>query len=125
MTNEELQLKDSDIVSLIETYLKNNENLRDIENDHYNVVDGLLVHWNFTNIPKPTNSELLALKSQTMSFIAQKQINEEAEKFLKESDWMVLRHIRQVALNESLSLTQQQYLDLEQERSTKANLIIR
>lgn len=57
--------------------------------------------------------------------MAQDQLNIDNQKFLDNTDWMVLRHLRQVALGIQTSLTQEQYLALEQERQLKSQGIIR
>lgn len=46
-----------------------------------------------------------------------------AKKFLASTDWMVLRHIRQRALGEKTSLTEEEYLQLEQKRSVAASKV--
>ena len=53
----------------------------------------------------------------------QQQINLDNQVFLDNSDWKILRHIRQIALGIQTSLTQEQYLALEQERQDKAQAI--
>jgi hypothetical protein len=55
---------------------------------------------------------------------AQRIINAEKRKFLADSDWKVMRHLREKALSQSTSLTDQQYLDLEQARATAAAAIV-
>lgn len=40
--------------------------------------------------------------------------------FLADTDWMVLRHIREQALELPLTLTQEQYIDLEKQRHDAA-----
>jgi hypothetical protein len=57
--------------------------------------------------------------------VAQEQINTQALQFLAESDWKVLRHIRQKALNQQLTLSEEEYLALEQQRSDAAASIVR
>ena len=57
--------------------------------------------------------------------VAQEAINAESLAYLASTDWMVLRHIRQKALGVPTSLSEESYLDLEQERSAKAALIVR
>ena len=52
-------------------------------------------------------------------------MNEEAQKFLDSTDFKVLRHIRQKALGQELSLSENEYLALEQERSNAAARIIK
>jgi hypothetical protein len=57
--------------------------------------------------------------------VNQQLINQESLTFLNNTDYKVLRHIRQKALNIQTSLTEQEYLDLEAERNQAANNIIR
>lgn len=45
-----------------------------------------------------------------------KKESEDAKLFLNESDYKVLRHIRQKALNLPLTMTEAEYLQLEQQR---------
>ena len=44
----------------------------------------------------------------------------EARQFLNQSDWKILRHIRQRALGIELSLSEEEYLALEQQRAEAA-----
>jgi hypothetical protein len=44
---------------------------------------------------------------------------------LAETDYKVLRHLRQKALGQELSLSEEEYLALEQERSDAAARIVR
>jgi hypothetical protein len=44
--------------------------------------------------------------------------------FLSNTDWQVMRHIRQKALNEPTSLTDEQYLELERLRQAAAARIV-
>lgn len=57
--------------------------------------------------------------------IEQEQVNRDAEEYLRSTDWMVLRHIRQKALGNVQTLTDEQYLAFEQTRAEKAALIER
>jgi hypothetical protein len=50
--------------------------------------------------------------------------NSENRLFLSSTDWKVLRHIRQLALEIPTSLTAEQYLELENQRQNAANSII-
>lgn len=43
--------------------------------------------------------------------------------FLNRTDWKILRHMREQALGLQTSLTQQEYLELEQQRQTAADSI--
>jgi hypothetical protein len=55
---------------------------------------------------------------------AQRITNAEKRYFLENSDWKVMRHLREKALGQATSLTDQQYLDLEQARATAAAAIV-
>jgi hypothetical protein len=88
---EEVQLKECDIALLINEYLIGKD--RDSENDSLNIANGLLHSFNFTHVEKPTNAQLLALKSLAESKASQKQINEEAEKYLKDTDYLIIREV--------------------------------
>jgi hypothetical protein len=44
--------------------------------------------------------------------------------YLSSTDWMVLRHIRQKALGISTSLSDAEYVDLEQKRNAAASRIV-
>ena len=55
---------------------------------------------------------------------AQRITNAEKRKFLADSDWKVMRHLREKALGQPTTLTDQQYLDLEQARATAAAAIV-
>jgi hypothetical protein len=55
----------------------------------------------------------------------QEAINKEALEFLAASDFKVLRHIRQKALEQELSLSEEDYLALEQQRADAAARIVK
>lgn len=59
------------------------------------------------------------------SQVEQDRINAEALAYLASTDFKVLRHIRQKALNHNLSLTDDEYLSLELYRANAAARIIR
>jgi hypothetical protein len=50
--------------------------------------------------------------------------NAEKREFLNSTDWKVMRHIRQLALGIPTTLTEDEYVALEQERQETANSII-
>lgn len=56
---------------------------------------------------------------------SQDELNVEALQFLAETDWKILRHLRQQSLGIATSLTSQEFLELEQERQMAAESIIR
>ncbi len=57
--------------------------------------------------------------------LEQEKLNAEAQAFLDSTDFKVLRHIRQKALQQELSLSEEQYLALEQERADAAAKIVK
>jgi len=85
-----------------------------------------------------TNAEYEGLFNETFTFdlstkkvvqnpnVSNSEISQrdaELRDFLHRSDWKVLRHIREKNLGLETSLTEQQYLDLEQERHDAAQKI--
>ncbi len=52
------------------------------------------------------------------------KVNGVEREFLNSTDWMILRHLRQKALNLSTSLTEQEYITLEQRRESAARRIV-
>lgn len=61
------------------------------------------------------------------SILTQKEVDRQnaiEREFLQRTDWQVLRHIRQKALNQPTSLTEAEYLALEQQRAEAAARIV-
>lgn len=58
---EDVQLKSVDMADLVNAYLADKTQLKDIANDCVNIVEGLIYSWSYTNIPQPTKAQLLAL----------------------------------------------------------------
>jgi hypothetical protein len=86
------------------------DDLRNIENQtHFFDVE--------TKIIKPVANEIIAQR-------AQEKLNAVEREFLNSTDWQILRHLRQKALGTSTSLTEEQYLALEQLRSAAAARIV-
>jgi hypothetical protein len=81
--------------------------------------------WRFQNIPVPSGDELFDLIDTTKTKADQQKVNTESLQFLNSTDFMVLRHIRQKALGETTTLTEEAYLELEQKRSEAASRIIK
>lgn len=50
--------------------------------------------------------------------------NSQNREFLRNTDWKILRHIRQKALGQSTTLTNEEYLALETQRAEAAALIV-
>lgn len=51
--------------------------------------------------------------------------NQDNYRFLNSSDWKILRHLREKALNIKTSLTEKEYLDLEKKRDEISKSIIK
>ncbi len=66
---------------------------------------------------KVVAGDLAAQKSQELS-------NAEKRELLNSTDWKVLRHIRQKALGIPTTLSDAQYLELEQQRETASQGIV-
>lgn len=71
-----------------------------------------------TNSVETLAQEILAKKEEYVK-------NGEFREFLYESDWKVLRHIREKALGLETSLSDEEYLDLEQQRQKAAGSIVK
>lgn len=67
---------------------------------------------------------ILAVDAEILSQKAQEQLNAVEREFLNSTDWKVLRHQRQVKLGETTSLTEEEYLELERQRSAAAARIV-
>lgn len=57
--------------------------------------------------------------------IEQEKKNDQYLAFLDNTDWKVLRHIREKVLGAQTTLTEEEYLDLEEQRATAASSIIK
>ena len=71
-----------------------------------------------------TTNNLVSVPSQELEQKARDVLNAVEREFLNSTDWKVMRHIRQKALGEITSLTEEQYLELEQQRSGAAGRIV-
>ena len=66
---------------------------------------------------------VLPYSTEVIDARVQQQLNKEYQRVLTDSDWQVLRHIRQKALGIPTSLSEAEYLDLELRRNQAANSI--
>jgi hypothetical protein len=73
------------------------------------------------NVVKPRPQEDLDAESTAKQLELD---NAEKRAFLSSTDWKVMRHIRQLALGIPTTLTEDEYVALEQERQETANSII-
>jgi hypothetical protein len=70
-----------------------------------------------TRTVKPIASEIIVQ-------LEQEKLNAVRREFLNSTDWKILRHIRQKALNVATSMTDEEYIALEQQRNDTASQII-
>lgn len=75
----------------------------------------------YFDVPSKT---VLAVPNDVLAKKTQEQANGLEREFLNTTDWKVLRHIRQKALGIQTSLTEQEYLALEQQRQAAAVRIV-
>ena len=72
------------------------------------------------------NLETRKVEPLTQSQILDQQTyteNSEKKEFLNSTDWKILRHLREKALNIETSMTEEEYIDLENQRQTAAKSI--
>jgi hypothetical protein len=67
---------------------------------------------------------VISLPTADLNKKAIEQENIQHMEFLNSTDWKILRHIRQKTLEISTSLTENEYLELENQRQIAANSII-
>lgn len=60
------------------------------------------------------------LPQQYFDKIAQDQQNAVYRKYLSDTDWMIMRHLRELSLGVTTSLTEQEFLALESKRAETA-----
>lgn len=72
-------------------------------------------------IPCEYSMEIIDISAQ----VDQDKINAESLKFLSDTDWKVLRHYREVSLGVPMSMTEAEYLILENDRYQAATRIVR
>lgn len=66
---------------------------------------------------KPVDANVSSQKSQDL-------LNAQEREFLRSTDWKILRHLRQKSLGQTTSLTEQEFLELEQQRADAAARIV-
>jgi len=67
---------------------------------------------------------VVAVDAEELAEKEQYRLNGVEREFLNSTDWKVLRHLRQKALNVPTTLTDAQYLELEQQRQAAAARIV-
>jgi hypothetical protein len=67
---------------------------------------------------------VIAVDSAVLAEKEQYRLNGVEREFLNSTDWKILRHLRQKALNVPTTLTDAQYIELEQQRQAAAARIV-
>ncbi len=86
------------------------------DNDYQKLIDQ-------THYFNTSTKELVAVSTEVTERKAQELANGIEREFLNSTDWKVLRHIRQKALGIATSLTEAEYLALEQQREDAAGRV--
>ena len=89
----------------------------EISDEEYRLIETQTYYFNVSEM------KILPISEQEIEKKQQEKDNVEPREFLNSTDWMVLRHLRQRTLGVSTSLTEQQFLDLEQRRDQAATKI--
>ncbi len=71
-----------------------------------------------------TTRTVVAVDSAILEEKEQYRLNGIEREFLNSTDWKILRHLRQKALNVPTTLTDAEYLELEQQRQAAAARIV-
>lgn len=79
---------------------------------------------NGTHVFNVISKNVEPVASSVVSQRTQDQANALEREFLNSTDWKVLRHIRQKALGAPTSLTDEEYLEIEQQRQAAAARIV-
>lgn len=104
------QLSQVNLEGVTEVYLENNEDIsKSISQRVETTLDKEVV---FHTLPADFTSEIVDITSQALLV----KESSDALQFLANSDYKVLRHLRQKALNIATTLTEEQYIQLEQLR---------
>lgn len=89
----------------------------EISNEQY---DQIVNNTHYFNL---TTKKVEALTAEQIDAKATFNQNSIHREFLNSTDWKVLRHVRQKALGVPTTLTEEEYLELEQQRQTAADSI--
>jgi phage anti-repressor protein len=79
--------------------------------------------FNITEYEQADNEDGFIVSFSGVKNKSQEQINSEARKFLKDTDWLVIRHQDQINAGVETSLSQEQYNNLFQQRDLARNII--
>lgn len=68
--------------------------------------------------------KVLPYEGEQLKQLVIRDKNIENQSYLNKTDWMILRHIREKMLNQSTSLTEEEFIELEKTRQKSAKAII-
>ncbi len=95
----------------------------EITDEEYSLIITEKTHY-FDTTSLQVVAKLQTVIDQQIADDAQRAINAEKRSFLESTDWKVMRHMREKALGQPTTLTDQEYLDLEQDRADAAAAIV-
>jgi hypothetical protein len=79
---------------------------------------------NQTHVFDLTSKTVVPVDAAITAQKEQEKLNAVEREFLNSTDWKILRHIRQKALNTTTTLTEAEYIALEQQRNDAALRIV-
>jgi hypothetical protein len=112
---KDIQLEPYEMASLVNLYLSDKSNLRDPENDELNITNNKIFRWNFTNIPKPTKDQLLALAPSLTANISKSDKLKQIEELEKQ---ITPRRVREAILTGDITLIMNIDNQIQQIRAT-------
>jgi len=114
-------IENNDVVSVLnyEPNVPETVEIIEISNDDYKKIEK---ETHFFNVETKTVQEVAQeVLDQKVAYVK----NSEFRDFLCESDWKVLRHIREKTLGLETSLSEEEYIELEQTRQQAADSIVK
>jgi hypothetical protein len=112
---------ENNIVVSILNYAPNVPNSVQVQEITDEQANQILVQTHYFDVPSRTVKPVAASVTEQK---ARDLANSLEREFLNSTDWKVLRHIRQKALNVPTSLTDAEYIELEQQRQAAAARIV-
>lgn len=112
---------ENDLVVSILNYAPNVPNSVSVVEISNEQADQLVAQTHYFDVPTRTVKPVDASVTEQKARDAANAIERE---FLNSTDWKVMRHIRQKALNIPTSLSDAQYIELEQQRQAAAARIV-
>lgn len=113
-------VENSEITSILsyEPNVPNEVLVYEIADDEYQKLMAQTHHFNVHT------SEIVPVGAEVIERQETEVANGQEKEFLNSTDWKVLRHIRQKALGIPTTLTEAEYLALEQEREDAAQRVV-